>query len=761
MAITSDAYVSLRDAKRRVHGDASRPEPLVFVDIDGSRLEQLRNLPPTLLGQRNATLLVRTRAINTPAADDRAQIAELAERWGLPMRVAILAHPIGLPPTVEVVHGTELSDEQTADLLASARAAELEGMLEFGRAIWRPEDYHYRLPSGEHAGSYIKLGDAVREPRDADVLASWLAPHLSDHTGLVLDTGTLTPVAQSVALTMARAGRPLGAVATLDQYPRATVDVDEAIERGAGDYGRVLVVISVSSSGRLLERVRAALARRVASVEGRIVILVNKAGSTELSDVEAWSPLPGQQPLAERGADIAEDCELCRDSKRSRIIPINPFSFDGMLRAQLRPITPSVGDPNRNRPLWEAADRCDAVSVESWPHPAMRRRRSDRLPMSVKLDVDSMLADSVFRTEVCGRIDAAISDQGFGNDATLVLVPEHEHGHSDFQGFWSAIKDHIAPDAADPVSFPIDARFDDPLRHRIAGSRSVLVFGLGTVTGASLQRALVGVQTAHRGNPRYRLQGFVVHARPASDRERQTLLNSFGRDGVHPALRYGWLTVLPDHSPLRDEQAVIKGLQTSNFDPAAQTFIANRMKLTGGSAPDEDTAVLWGARADARLTPNSIYGQELGVSAAYVAVGSAMTAGLFEPQARAAPELRVFDIAAVVRSYYDPLILGSFFRWLRPHEAWWGWTEAEGSATVQHLIDRGHDDDRHVLIPELLLATAQGKVTRPAVEVIVASAPEVRRTAPPHAQAAIDVGLALSPDLHDLPERGPRATRGS
>src|SRR4051794_9784776 len=92
--------------------------------------------------------------------------------------------------------------------------------------IWRPRNHHYRLITGEHAPAYVKLGDAIREPQDADVLASWVLEHLAPNTGIVLDSGTLTPIAQALRLRASQAGITLGSVGTLDDYPQTGVDLD-------------------------------------------------------------------------------------------------------------------------------------------------------------------------------------------------------------------------------------------------------------------------------------------------------------------------------------------------------------------------------------------------------------------------------------------------------------------------------------------------------------------------------------------------------
>jgi hypothetical protein len=121
-----------------------------------------------------------------------------------------------------------------------------------------------------------------------------------------------------------------------------------------------------------------------------------------------------------------------------------------------------------------------------------------------------------------------------------------------------------------------------------------------------------------------------------------------------------------------------------------------------------------------------------------------MAAALARPEA-AVPELTVFDIAAMTRSYYDPIILSSFLRWLKPHEAFWGWTATEASTTALHIIERAEGRHRKLLVPEMLLAAAHGKLTFDARNVVTKVAEELRKDAEFAAERpAMGVGLRLA-----------------
>lgn len=753
MPISQDAYVSFRGTQRRVYGEPTDPAPVIFVDLDSDDVELLRSLPPTFVGQRGGIVLVRLPRFLTHDQQRHAALLQLADRWNALRRVAVLHQPVGKPAAITVLRGPAIESNEQEDILRRARATELEALLELGHAIWRPATYHYRLITGEHADAYIKLADAIREPRDAAVLASWLHAGLCADMGLIFDTGTMTPVAQALQAAAIQAELALGPVAMLDNYPRTGVDLDAVIDRVAGDHGRVSVALTISSSGSLLERVLAALARKGPSLEHvGVHVLVAKSGR-QVDDVETWTPLPGQDPLVSRGSRDEIGCTLCRQPGRAPLVPINPFSFDAMLPSQLRQIVPDVEDPGANRSLWEAANRAGALEVEREGNAALRRYRSARVAMGIVVRPEKLLANAEFQTELADRVRRAQREQGMSSRTDLVLVPEHEASDEHFPAFWEALGPAIAPAAERPLPFPIDptVEFGPSLVEAIQRANDVLVFQLGTVSGATLQRALVGVQDARGSLTDFNLHAYVVHLRPATSREWTTIRNSYGYRGKQPQLRCAWKSILPDRSPLRDERALLRNVDASALTPVGQSFLTERLAICSGHYEGSHPKVLWGAGDDARLTPNSIYGQRLDVVSTYVAVGSAMGAALAEP-ARSVPEFRVFEIAAMARSYYDPIILGCFLRWLRPHEVFWGWTGAEAETTALHIIDRAVDAHRSIILPEMLLAMAQGKLTAEAAKVTEEAARGFATDElPPAVQGALEVGLRLAADSDPFP----------
>lgn len=768
------AYVAVRQQRTRSFGDCAGPRSFVFVDNAlAGEYTALRRVPASVLRNEQATILVRANR-PLPLADARqarrrarwrrllggegpelseeaAGVGEVIEQWGLRMPVGLLHQPVGEPPWIEPVQGEPHVE------LARARALELTALLDWGEAVWHPRDFHYRLPSGEHAAGFVKLGDAIREPRDAEVLAGWLTPYLRQGTGFVLDTGTLTPIYEAAVKRASQVGLDLGRVAVLEHYPRTSVDVDDAVEYAAGGPGRVLALLSVNSSGSVRDRIVAAMDRIVGLDEPRLIVLVDKDRPPERERIETWSPLRGEQPLVKRGAAARESCQLCAGSKQPRLVPINPFSFDGMTQGELQPIMPSVKDAQANSDLWQRCSAADAVAIEAPSELAGSVARASGHPMTVRIDVKAMLKSEEFREVVASRFEALLSSpppkdedplakvrwsrRPLKPDSDLVLMPARELEHPSFEAFWSRVGSVIAPEAK-LVPFPGEGEPDETLSGTIAASKKILIFALGSVSGHSMQRALYGVQQSHRAKS-YELQGLVLHARLPTSREWQTLCNSFDHD-----LHAGWVFFLPEGSPLREENKALQRLRSADYAGVTRDFLDRRLRLCSGEVIGSKPPLFWGSESAAQLTRNSIFGQQLDARTTFAAVGAAMARARVDHDRRT-PEMRVFDLAGMIRSYYDPLILSAFFRWLGPYEAWWGWQSWEAERTIHTLFGRIEDDEGAlgILVPELLLATAQGKLHEAAVDAVRAQAEALRKRAAPEVAAAIEVGLALAGTL--------------
>lgn len=89
----------------------------------------------------------------------------------------------------------------------------------------------------------------------------------------------------------------------------------------------------------------------------------------------------------------------------------------------------------------------------------------------------------------------------------------------------------------------------------------------------------------------------------------------------------------------------------------------------------------------------------------------------------------------LVRSCFDAIITCSVTRWLQPGELWWGADRDDTQSVLDslaYLIDQASDgtEEQLLLLPELLLAAAQGKIPTAAHPSIIDRALELSATWP-------------------------------
>ncbi len=767
--MSTDAYIQLGISGVRSFGETEHHDSVVFVDApSGIDLKTLRFAPYALF--RNAgVLLVRADSpVDSPLGEAEPpserveQLQKQLKQLSLKnLRAGLLHQPVGERPWVQ----GDLGDDDLQDVLDRARAVELNALLEWGQGIWKPSTYHYRLPSGEHAAGFVRVADAVQRPRDAEVLASWLHDRLADRRGLVVDTGTLSAVVQSLVGAIRSRGdwRP-GPINVLDGYPATAFDVASAVD--ASDLGRgVLAMLSVNSSGTLRDHLMSALAA-CGSDDVFLDVLINKRPIPTHDDVRGgvavrtWHPRPSQQPLISYDAANADVCALCRSTKTATLIPVSPRSFDGSLPAALDRITPSVTDARTNRRFWELANEDDMIIALDAPPIAATEQWRPPEPMSVVFDHARLLESQSFCDAARERLEYELRrNHRKLARADLVLMPAHEY---QCEGRVRLVKSLASILGSQPKVRPFPPQEEWPAKLcaevRAANSR-IVVLTLGVVTGTTLYGALAAVQNARDPGP-YDLYGLVLHARLAEQRGWRTLENSYAH-----LLFAAWHSYLPERSPLRDEADLLGYRPTpdgeAGLSERALSYLRQRRQFVAPSATREEGAVgedheqigeagpgmglFWGSTPESVLTPNSILGQGLRAPAVYVAVASTMERARKDQRALVAPVRRVFDMPTIVRSYYDPLILAATLRWLQPHEAWWGVDPQQERSVVESLLARATDEHRLILVPELLLAAAQGKLNRQGLRAVEARAVAMLASddLSDEERAPMELGLAL------------------
>jgi hypothetical protein len=789
----SDSYLRLRPGEYPLHSNIPEvPGALAFIDVDvgpaakpsAADLTWITKLivaaPPGFFLQA-AHVLIRWPA-TVPGAtigDFRSQAKALSDfitdRSARSVPVGIVRFPLAKDPEIVWSHASVVDRDDERRLLARARAAEFGYLLRSGRGIWRPKGYHYRLPSGEHSDTFVRVANAFQRPRDALALATWLHTYASDELAVVIDTFTVLPLVLGLHQAMVAGYYQPGDTINLDDYPANAYEVEHAVAavRGAPS---ILGLLSVTSTGTTSHRMAEALSR--AQLDYALETLVNRVAPTagalpngdDRSPRQAWLGLG----IDTRTYASADQCGLCRDPDVARVVYIDPHNFEPLTLTRPDLLTPRVGSAQDNRALWEFYDAVDGVGVHARPHKSTIELRGNRDRLAIRCYPQWLLNPSRYIESTGANQDrflSLVSDKVANatrriaeserraepdpakrfdpQRCDLIVTTEADGNEPGFSGFLAAFAKGLGRDDTWPndrvlrIPRPYGT-VPEEMRPAFIDSTHVMVLTLGAVTGTTMQQLLVAVHDEFGRHPRQAgsseplVGGLVLHARPEDEREWTVLHNAFTR------LEALWRTPLSLWSPFEDERDL---LAMAPEAATASSFFRARREFLGGtdtqwearvqSSSVDPYAVFWGmplrsgepnqwaGRNFPRLRPGSRFGFRIRATTTFAAVGSAMQQARLEATPKAAPSWQQFEMPAILRSYFDPPIVASILRWLRPHEAWWGERPEDSANVIAEALARATDEDRKLLLPEILLAAALGKVPKQGIEWLRAEASSV------------------------------------
>src|ERR1044072_4343616 len=225
---------------------------------------------------------------------------------------------------------------------------EIRSILETSGAIFHRDDYHFELPSGlEHADRFVRVAEALYDGVDVVRLVDWLLPHVTAKTAVLTDNGSMLAL---LFCLQAEARRRFGwdlPISALVEYPTDAREVRqrlrEAAESATGQIDKLLIVVSVSSSGNA-----ARLIKRVAPIDHEIVALCdtkpndpdNPIGMAERGEVALCS-----MPV-DRWEVVDGSCEVCDEFG---LLRIHPRSYE--VRQDLKFTAKKL--PLKKAGLWE------------------------------------------------------------------------------------------------------------------------------------------------------------------------------------------------------------------------------------------------------------------------------------------------------------------------------------------------------------------------------------------------------------------------
>lgn len=777
----ASSYVRVEGGRATPAAEAvDHPSGLIFVDVERDRAggwegevaDQLRFVDETLLARRGP-MLIRAPRMGDPAGIELIRGA-LEARLGAAPEIGQVLFEVGAPlPTPIWTGDGGLPD---SEVLATARAIELAAVLQAGKAHWQPSTFHYELPSGQHRADFIRLGDGFRSPRDARALATWLYPYLDIGRALLLDSSTMLPLALALQDAAQAANRPLGPVAVRDGYPDSLLSDEELIELTVGANG-ALVLLSVSSTGTTRDALGAALDHRgvrywwIESLVDRRRPTAVAVHDGAVGFADPWLCIP-DMPLAE-----GEGCALCRDAQRAPYVRIDPGSFANTSL----PEPPVVVMPDPPIParqidrLLELYQDVDGMGIDCDPAARTKLRRLPRR-WGVRFHPHLLLDHADLVPSLREQLER---DRGDRNDGRVdldalrgfdAIVFLDEDDGPQFGALLDALPDLLGGETA-PRRVVLPSRADDVdfdrLKADLASATHILVVTVGTVTGGTLHELLMRINRARSDTPKgtYVVSGFVLHARPPSYREWQSVRSAYGQ-----RLVAAWMTYLPaeDH-PLADEQRLWRqNLDETTLSDEARRFVAARRSWVlnnpqsewparratwdpASGDPNPASVLLCQAPSNADedlplLQANSRFGHRMSMVGTLVGVGATLHRARLEREHQGGPPGLRFDLTRIPAVYFEAPIVSAVLRWLRPFEAFWEYEQRPAEDTLRELWHQTTFEDpgsRGLLLCELLLAAAAGKLPRKTYPVIREMARDLQASDDPYCAEALEVGQQL------------------
>ena len=693
--------------------------------------------------------------------------------------IGAVQHCVGEHPVLHWARSQGGSDQAILDV---ARAVETGGLIERGNAFWKPTKYHYILPSGEHTDCFVRIGDALRTPQDAYVMACWLTPYLVNDVAIIADTSGLNALLIQLEEFLARSGSAASRTVVLPEYEVSKPVVRRLLENAlASSTPRFLGLQSVNSTGSLRELLAGELAR---VSDGRIAwsldVLVDRAPSP-VAELFAESALSQHSPIwlglnSLEGQSELGSCSLCNASNRPQPIHINPRNYREIVLPSPSLVMPAIGYAVDAQAFWTRVSAKNGIAIEARPHPGSleARGKHQRLPVRplFELIAEPDGLDDFVRERVANlrRSSAGANEspsEWVFDDVGLVVANAIDIESADKPDFVGGGTIDLMASArivlrclgiGDDV--PIVARNKEPgmsepseaITRNVAqldGKQSVLLFSWGAVTGLNLRLSMIQVSRAldlsGKENP---IRGLVFHSRPAHPSDWQATSNSFKPSQSTPSrLKALWTSSFPWSSPLMDEYLLLDRVDFDSMEISdiAASFLEQRKRflrlpdIYGGRPDDwsprfEDVGgkigprdVFWGMSASGKhqmeLRGQSLYGNRLDPVTAYAAIGSTINHTRHSAAGASAPRWIRFDLARIVHSYYDAVIVCSILRWLNPGEINWESEPAlanNATNAMKFLIEQVQDspEEKIILLPELLLADVQGKIPPSASEVL-------------------------------------------
>lgn len=639
--------------------------------------------------------------------------------------------------TLELITGTAPAD---SDILLQVRALELFGHIRRSAAIYEAQDAHYQLPSGMHAGKYVRVADVFDDPVVAVRLADWLQHRIRPESILLADSWTLMPLLQELSGRGATQPHRHPVIA-FPEYPgpdliNRVLDL-VAAEAASLERPHIFFITSVVGTGHFLNRIAASARQRLPEGSFESVVLVSSHAHEASADILLAL---GDDPVADLQTDrfavrSGDECKLCHNARRSAVILIDHKKYFPHVQISHREFMVTPAAATLHRTFWEFASRRNAIGVHVDEKTSGRPRH---LPIDIRAHV--MLADPWFKEDISQRIVSA------NGPCDLVLIPRNLSTDA-----LQAIANRAYPEARQfviergPQSDPFteiepshQVRF--ALGEMLRGVRHILLLDEVLVTGATLRSTHRLVQeTIHQlglgDGPAndYQLAAYVVFATPHDLDQWNSLVGSLRDEGSLVRLATAHCIPMPTGPcPWCQELSFLTDVsQGLRRVPAQDELIRKALEVldirlavlhyAGSSANEGLDSSLFLCSSGGTVEPrdresisrHSLFGEGLGEATAFAAVATAVhsvrdcATTEYGPRAGRSWSWR---LDRLINVYHDPILQASLLRCFKPSELL-GVDRARMNDAIQEVLFPAGDPalrQSALLAAEHALAAIQG-----------------------------------------------------
>jgi hypothetical protein len=609
---------------------------------------------------------------------------------------------LGMTPTLE--------DAAATQLLKEVCNAEIQALISWSDGIWASPDYHFVLPSNEHSGAFLRVGDAMGSWLNASRIADWLMPFMTPRTAILTDTPTLLPLMQELenrALRVSPEAQVLKRSLPSYHPPREELDesVSEALLWAAdgGSKGSLLCIVSVNASGGYLSRIERAIRRLVDGQPVNISILVNTNDTDDPRSL-AWLPVQRFPP--------PPDCVLCHSGSIPVEIDQQRFTTRILTGSTTLKLAKYKDIVERNGIIAEL-DNADALRVHV-------NRANHHGHLGIYIDIAAALGNNVFRQAARTALDKAHALGEFD----LIVVPRHERADVIIQ--WMREETITSQILVVPAAGSISSES----RSEIAKARHILLVDDSIVTGQTIRSLLQLIQRV-KGEVHdedYDVLGLALVGRTADMGTWEGIRDCFFIRGRH-RLETAMNLFLPEwgrNCPWCIELAALDDLLTHvqgldrEYAEHRRTRLQDSQGLRSHLFLGADLPPLSPDFSEGTCTtPHSYWGKVRDIGAFVGA--SAEFQRLRNEWAARPPSLvsrYVFPTRQILQRYRDPVIAAAMLRSASPRELW-------SVETLSH-IEKALYDSRHfrqhpVLIAELLWAAQRQKLPIETVQRVIAN----------------------------------------